>query len=139
MITPEYLARSGTEDGEQTALFCWAAQNMQRFPCLKWMYAIANGGARSPATAARLRATGVKKGVSDVCLPFPRSVWGLDKAGKPFVYHGLYIEMKRKDGVPSDIKTDQLDFLAFVKSQGYRAEVAFGWEQAVKIIEDYLS
>jgi hypothetical protein len=138
MVTPEYLAKSGTEDGEQTALFCWAAQNMARLPGLRWMFAIPNGGARSPATAARLKATGVKSGVCDVMLP----VCALECNFGPIKYCGLFIEMKRSPengGKPADVKPAQKEFMEFVRAHGYRAEVAFGWKHAVKIIEEYLS
>lgn len=128
-ITPEYLARSGTEHGEQMAVFCWASLNRERFPVLRWMFAIPNGGGRGMAQGAAFKAEGVKAGVSDICLPVP------NREGS----NGLFIEMKRADGKQGDVKKEQTDFIVFVRSQGYRAEVAFGWQQAVKIIEEYLT
>lgn len=136
-ITPEYLAKSGTEHGEQTALFCWAAINREKYPQLRWMFAIPNGGGRSMAQASQLKAEGVKGGVSDVMLPVPSLIVGSRK--DYLKYNGLFIEMKRADGVPSDVKPEQREFMAFARLQGYRAEVAFGWLQAVKIIEEYLA
>jgi hypothetical protein len=132
-ITPEYLARSGTEHGEQSALFCWAALNRARFPDLRWMYAIPNGGDRKVSVAASLKAEGVKSGVADVCLPVPVHSNGY------VAECGLYIEMKRADGVPSDVSKAQLDFGAFVTLKGFHWYVAFGWVQAVNIIESYLA
>lgn len=126
-ITPESLAKSGTEHGEQMALFCWAQINRELYPVLKWMFAIPNGGGRSAAQGAMLKAEGVKGGVSDVCLPVQRRG-----------YAGLYIEMKKAKGVPSDVKPEQKEFMGFVKEQGYFADVAFGWTQAVQILEWYL-
>ena len=35
MITPEQLAKSGTEHGHQAALFCWIALNIDRYPELE--------------------------------------------------------------------------------------------------------
>jgi hypothetical protein len=115
-LTPDAIAKSGTEHGEQAALFFWAAKNRTDHPCLRWLYAIPNGGGRSPV-----------KGVSDVCLPVPRRS-----------FNGLYIEMKRKDGTIKDVKPEQAEFLEFVQSQGYYGCVCFGWEQASKTLEWYL-
>lgn len=127
-LTPAEIAKSGTEHGEQAALFFWAAMNRSLYPCLKWLYAIPNGGGRSPVEGSRLKAEGVKKGVSDVCLPVPSHG-----------YNGLYIEMKRKDGTIKDVKPEQSEFLEFVLSQGYYGCVCFGWEQASKTVEWYLN
>lgn len=150
-ITPEYLARSGSEDGEQSALFCYAADmihgravehikqagKFDRFVPLpadrRWalLYAIPNGGKREPATAARLKATGVKRGFPDVGLPIP-------KLG----FHGAFIEMKKAPehgGKLKDVDTDQETWHQILIGQGYYVVVAFGWRQAVELITEYLS
>lgn len=127
-MSPEKLAESGTEHGEQAALFFWAAMHRKQWPVLEWMYAIPNGGGRSAVEGSRFKAEGVKKGVSDVCLP-------VAKRG----YHGLYIEMKRANGKPTDVKDEQGKFLEFVQLQGYYGCVCFGWEQASKTLEWYLN
>jgi len=131
-ITPEYLARSGTEHGEQAAVFCWAAQNRTEFPELRWLHAIPNGGGRSMAQGAALKAEGVKGGVADVCLPVVRP----GRGNTQFV--GLYIEMKKRDGVPSNVSAEQLDFGAFVLAQSYAWVPCFGWQQATRLIQSYL-
>lgn len=127
-ISPEYLARSGTEHGEQAALFCWAASERVQYPQLRWMFAIPNGGGRSMQQGAALKAEGVKGGVADVCLPVVIQY-------SP----GLYIEMKRRTGVPSDVSKDQIDFAAFVVRQGYCWIPCFGWEQARAAVVTYLN
>lgn len=76
-----------TEHAEQKALITWANLQAGKHPELHLLYAIPNGGARSQATAGKLKAEGVKSGVPDLCLPAPRGN-----------YHGLYIEMKRAQG-----------------------------------------
>jgi hypothetical protein len=131
-ISPEYLARSGTEHGEQMAVFCWAAQNQSRYPMLKWMFAVPNGGERSMAGAAALKAEGVKKGVADIFVPYP--VWSMDQ----IAYCGLFIEMKRAHGVPSDFKQEQIDFAVEVRMRDYIWRPCFGWLQAVTLLECYL-
>lgn len=130
-ITPEILARSGTEDSEQAALFCWAGDQIAsgRFPALRLMHAIANGGKRDIRTAVRLKATGVKAGVSDIFLPVARH-------GR----HGLYIEMKKsKLNGGGKVSTEQAEWGAAVMAEGYGFCVCYGWQEAASVLELYLS
>lgn len=160
-MNPEQLAKSGSEHAEQTALFAWsnqaalrgfrAADEMlsysQQAPyfsmaetvlALKWLHAIPNAGARgNKIAAAQLKAEGVKAGVADIFLPVPREAYSLN-TGLRHQQHGLYIELKRKNGVPSDVSPDQKLFANFVTSQGYEWRVAYGWRQAADIIKAYL-
>lgn len=116
------------EEQEQAALFRFAAIQARSDPRWSLLNASQNGlAASSKAAAARAKACGMKKGFPDVSLPVPASG-----------YHGLYVEMKRKDGVPSDVKPEQREWLARLNAQGYRAEVAYGWAHAVEVITDYL-
>lgn len=139
MITPEALAASGTEDGHQSALFCWAQQNTNIYPQLRWMFAIPNGGYRDKITAGKLRATGVKSGVPDICLPILSKIWNKElNNGR---YYGLYIELKRPNSVgkrQGKTFSEQDNWRDFLISQGYRVEVCYGWEQARDVIINYL-
>jgi len=166
-MTPEQLAKSGTEHAEQTALFCWAAMAanhgfitadiMESYtanafrantpvPELKWLHAIPNAGARGNKVAAsQLKAEGVKAGVADILLPVrirrgqeAETAWFIHRKGF-YDFCGLYIEMKRKDGKPSDVTKEQTDFMVFVESQGYAWQVAFGWRMAADIIKRYMA
>lgn len=114
-----------TEEEEQAWLFSWAQVNMFRFPELELMHHIPNGGKRSKSEAARFKRTGVKAGVSDIFLPVARGG-----------YHGLYIELKALDG---KLSAEQERFITAVKEQGYFAVVAYGGEEAARMIERYLS
>ncbi len=90
-----------------------------------YLFAIPNGGARSPITASILRAEGVKAGVHDLMLPLLRQGFA-----------GLWIEMKAPTkGVATK---EQKDWQARMQRAGYRAEFCFGWEQAANVIADYL-
>mgnify|MGYP000303687885 CR=1 FL=1 len=114
------------ETGEQQAVFQWAKYHLGKYPDLEWMYAIPNGGYRHKATAARLKAEGVKSGVPDICLPIPRGI-----------YPGLYIEMKRpKKGRLSE---NQKRWRAVLCRNGYRVERCDGWQQAVAVLLNYLN
>lgn len=123
-IQPADIARSGTELANQQALFCWAALNYNKYPQLKFMYHVPNGGQRSKITGAQLKAAGVRAGVPDIHLPL--------KCGQ---YSGLFIELKVKAGKASD---SQENWLAYLNGAGYYATVCVGWEQAVACLEWYL-
>lgn len=132
-ITPDQLAASGSESGEQAALFCWAALHTTReeYPELRWLFAVPNGGLRNKVVATQLRAEGVKKGVPDIWLPINRGPW-----------HGLIIELKRpktegkRKGQPSQ---EQRDWINHLRSQGYGAMVCVGWHEARQAICNYLN
>src|SRR5262245_32523350 len=89
LITPEEYAATGSEHAEQVALFMWAWDHRDEFPELQSMFAIPNGSERAKPVAARLKAEGVKAGVSDVFLPLPI----VHNSG---MYAGLWIEMKKR-------------------------------------------
>jgi hypothetical protein len=124
-MKPDDYAKAGTEHAHQTALFIWASQNTDKYPVLKWMYAIPNGGERNVAVAGRLKAEGVKSGVSDICLPTGRHG-----------YHGLYIEMKKPKGKESD---NQKEFGAFLNNETYYYICCDNWEKARDVLVWYLT
>ncbi len=126
-ITPEMLAKVGSESAHQKALFCWMAlpEQKARFPELDLAFHIPNGGERNPKVAAQLKAEGVKSGVLDIFLPVARGWW-----------HGLFIEMKIKGNKPSD---NQLMFATGVSKQGYQIALCYSWLEAVAALETYLS
>jgi len=113
-----------SEDLEQQWVFQWAAYMTGVLPGIELLYAVPNGGWRSPATAARLKATGTKRGVPDMCLPVARGP-----------YHGLYIELKKVRG--GRVSVDQQKWLVELRRQGYQALVCHGHDEAVKAIQDY--
>jgi len=109
---------------EAVALVSWARMSEARFPELRNLYHIPNGGSRHPAVAGKLKAEGVRKGVSDYHLPVP--VPG---------YIGLWIELKAPGGRATP---EQREWIAGMRALGHRAEVAVGWLEAVEIIKNYL-
>jgi hypothetical protein len=132
-MKPSDLAKSGTESGHQRAVFAWAALNVARFPELKWLHHIPNGGSRGDDAKSRairgnaLKAEGVRTGVSDISLPVKRGE-----------YSGLYIEMKKPGKIKGE-SAEQKEFGAFVKSQGFGYQVCDNWESAAAVIEAYLN
>lgn len=119
------MSYSGSNESiEQICLFRWAAYSSGAMPELKLLYHVPNGGKRDIATAKKLKAEGVKAGVPDICLPVAR--------GK---YHGLYIELK----VGKNKTTENQDmWLEALNKNGYYTNVCYGWEEASKVITDYL-
>lgn len=149
---PQQKSSGRSEDGEQIELFrrvhlCiafgykvaidprasqvrgWAAANAA--PCghrgelLRFLFAIPNGGARDIRTASLLKATGVKRGVSDMFLPVPMH-------GK----HGLWLELKREDGGVES--KEQKQWGADMRQLGYGYCLCHGADEAWQILTQYL-
>lgn len=127
---PSKIAAQGSEEAEQTALFCWAAMNFEHCPELRLMFAIPNGGKRDPVTAAKLKAQGVRAGVPDVLLPVPRP-------GPGHWYAGLFIELKKlKGGNLRD--ANQIAWASGLIAQGYAHHLVRGGANAAGIIMAYM-
>ena len=78
------------------------------------------------ATAARLKAEGVKSGVPDLHLAAMRGGYG-----------GLYVEMKKADH-SNDESPAQQAMRARLEAAGYRVCVCYGAVEAIEAIERYL-
>jgi len=109
----------------QKNLFEWANLSAGRFPELRLLFHVANGGRRDIIEAYHLKQQGVKAGVPDLCLPVPRGG-----------YAGLFIELKAAGG---RLRDSQRQWIADLNRQNYKAVVAYGFDEARTAIEDYLS
>jgi hypothetical protein len=116
-----------SEDLQQAALISWSESKeaMIKYPMLKWLFAVPNGGKRSGSTAATMQRTGLKKGVLDLLLLYPSHH-----------YHGLAIELKYGRNKPSK---EQQDFIWHHEPLGYRCVVCWSWLDAKREIINYLS
>lgn len=104
-----------------------------KYPVLKLLHAIPNGGLRNKTVAAKMKAEGVKSGVPDLCLPVPVYRWDDDYGCFRVRYHGLYCEMKAEGGRTTK---SQKRWLRWLESQGYYVTVCYGWEEArIKILQ----
>jgi hypothetical protein len=120
MLTPETLAKSGSEHAHQVALFQWIA--LQSDPRLKLAFAIPNGGHRDKVTAARMKAEGAKAGVWDIFLPvFTGSC-------------GLFIEMK----VGNNKLTPKQEEFRDALCHAYAFKVCYSWEDAARAMQEYV-
>ncbi len=135
------------EEHEQIALLAWAANvmvdigNGERIRLGDVMYAIPNGtylGGSDKARQfqmARLKRAGLKPGVFDLLITLPRGEW-----------HALWCEMKKpRDefsgpaAVRSAVSEEQRAFGTLQQRLGYRTVVCYGYDEARRAIEHYVS
>lgn len=114
-----------SEDVIQAQVVTWAKRQVKVYPELARLFHIPNGGQRNVVVAAKLQGQGVKPGVPDLCLPVPR-----------FGCPGLWIEMKTQDG---RVSAPQKDWIAFLRSAGYRVEVCRSFDEARDVLLSYLN
>jgi hypothetical protein len=123
------------EHDEQVALFRLAAY--RKYPTgspttvRDFIFAVGNagtaGGRRALLAGVRRKAEGVTAGVPDVeCFV----------AVHP--HTGLHIEMKRKDGKPSDVTDAQEKMMVRLTKCGRKCVVAYGCDDAWKELTSYL-
>jgi hypothetical protein len=89
---------------------------------------ICNEGIRTPKQAMGLRAIGMRPGIPDYLLPLANGT-----------YHSLWIEMKRRDKVKTKKEPRQEYWLAKLHMLGHYSTYAYGWEDAARIVEQYIS
>lgn len=95
------------------------------------LFAIPNGLVRNGYQAASNVRGGLVPGMPDLMLAVPRKPYG-----------GLFIELKRPSywGVtPGILSTVQKDIIKQLNDAGYLAIACWGWIEAQKAIEEYLS
>jgi hypothetical protein len=139
-----------SEHTHQVQVILWANLMAKRkYPMLRWIYAVPNGGNRHIVTARKLKAEGVKSGVPDLCLPYPkRGRVPMDASGEdcfdtiygdPFYFCcGLYIEMKTRTPM-GKISKDQEEWIDYLKGVGYKVVACWSADEAIQAIEDYLN
>ena len=112
------LAYTPSEDNEQEAIVQYCL--LRNIPIVH----IPNEGKRTAAYAAKLKRMGLQPGFPDIFIPLARKG-----------YHGLFIELKVGNNKPS---REQKDWLARLSSEGYATAVAWGFDEAKKIIDKYV-
>lgn len=129
------IAIKVTEHQEQSIVIDWWAH-----VCTQWgipafaLFAVPNanalyGQARNRfALMQKMKDEGMRAGIPDLVLAVVTPV-----------APGLYVEMKRRDGTPSDVSPEQTAVVSYLRRQGYHVVVAFGADEAMKAIGGYLS
>ncbi len=114
------------EYSEQVGLFDWAALMSAHYPELELMFAVPNGGHRDVRVAVKLKRSGTKAGVLDVCLPVAHRG-----------YCSLWIELKADDHTKHPTP-EQVEWLQCLNEQGNLALVCYGQNPAIDLIEWYI-
>lgn len=105
----------------QCAVVAWIA-----FAYPRALFTISPSGMKLPiSVAAKLKRMGYLAGTPDLLI--------FEARGK---YHGLFVELKTLKG---KLTIPQQEFLACLNRRGYLAVVAYGYNNAVKVIDDYFS
>ncbi len=122
------MVKKITEQSEQILFVHWVKIQYPQYSELLTHFA--NGGYRLARSAALFKAMGVVAGYPDLGFFVPRGT-----------YHGLFIEFKRPIVVGKSkprIDENQARVIQKLINQGYAAVVAYGFEQAKKIFQNYI-
>lgn len=120
-----------TEHKHQAAVMDWWEKSHPKYyACL---FSIPNGTVLAGNASQRarqmnkLKAEGLKPGVSDLFLMIPRGG-----------YHGLFIEMKDVGKTKCSVSIPQWEHIHEARAQGYRAEWCAGVDQAIELLTEYM-
>lgn len=139
---PDKVARRKNkhlESAEQIALFnrlrrcCDPVTKaaLPQFPGADLIFALTNENAEGDAVRKIRYLMGVTPGLPDIGVFAPRDFRGS-------AAHGLFIEMKREDGVASDVRPAQRAVQGALAAAGYDVRVCYGARRAWAVIADYL-
>lgn len=116
-----------------TLVVDWARLNIPRHRELEWLHSNGNGASYGPDPrfAAiqnhRRKQEGMVPGICDLFLPCARRG-----------FHGYFLELKAP-GKMNEVRDGQREFMAFVESEGYLANVFDDYDDVVNSLEWYLS
>ena len=114
-----------SERAEQKTLVAWADQTAAAgFEPMGYLHASLNGERLTPGQAVQARASGLKRGVPDLFLPYP--------VGS---FHGLFVELKTRKGT---VSVDQARWHGWLAARGYAVAVCRSWVEARDTILRYL-
>lgn len=119
--------RGGPEELEQTLFFdyCRTMATVKASPAYQLAFHIGNERKASIQRRMAMKRAGVRKGVPDICVPVANTK-----------YNCLFIEMKVK---PNKVSPEQAQFLKQLNEVGCYAAVAWSGDQAIEILEKYIS
>jgi hypothetical protein len=125
-IPPKKKRRDNEESRSQQALIQWWSRAHAGFGVPEEaLFAVGNGGARSPVTGAIMKREGVRRGTSDLILLCMRKGFG-----------ALCIEMKAERGTLSQ---EQRVFLINAFKRGYCTATCYSTQDAIAAITEYLN
>lgn len=109
-------------------------ESMLQEACVSWfrlqyknilIWHTGNGGKRNLREAVKLKRMGVLAGVPDLFIPHAAKFC-----------HGLFIELKSKNGV---LGLNQKEIIKILKESGYRVEICKSINQFQFVVKDYLN
>lgn len=150
----ERKPRQDREHAEAVALMQRVKLHEARWPALRWLFAVPNGGWRGkprklrsgrtlpPTAATKAKSEGVRRGVPDYlwpvhCVPsrIPDARIVANAVRPPAQYWvGLALELKAKGG---RVEPEQREWLLHLESQGWLCVVAYGADEAWAAIREY--
>ena len=116
-----------TESEIQSEFIRWTnlPETQRKYPGIDLIYAHQSGmWAKNIYVAYKNKREGMKRGIPDLYLPFPK---------KPF--NGLYIEFKRD--YKSRCTKEQIFWLQRLTKNGYKCAVVWSVQMAIDVIDDY--
>lgn len=116
--------RQAPEEQLHRAVFEWIFLHQQRHPILYHFMHVPNGGARSKGEAGKMKAMGVRRGVSDILCPFGNNGWA-----------GFACELKAPKQKPTP---EQRDFLKIANDKGYLTGVCDSMEGFLERVHVFL-
>ncbi|MDR5867283.1 VRR-NUC domain-containing protein [Halomonas koreensis] len=120
------------EGQEQAVLIRWLLGEKMRGTAVGELYDatyhVPNGGYRLGKEAGRMKAQGVKAGVSDLVIRQARGGW-----------HGLYLEFKAAPPRDAALADSQHEWLDDSEYEGYCPALARGFEEAQAVLREYAS
>ena len=117
-----------------------------QYPDVLWWHT-PNEGKRTNFERYKAVLLGMKKGVPDITIAEPKFI--KKNNGLAFVYAGLYIELKVEREKVSAVRKNktiqksrasdsQKDFLEILNKKRYKAVICYNFNEAKKIIDEYL-
>ena len=114
--------RNSPESDTQARFFAWLIKNYPELRCL--CFAVPNGGARHVLEAMNLKKAGLTPGIPDVYCAISKGE-----------FHGLFLEFKAGRNKLTDAQKMMFDRFS---GAGYKCEVCYSFEDAVKIFVNYV-
>lgn len=117
--------RQTPEEDLHRACMDWATLQEARYPALRWLVHVPNGGKRSKAEAGKLKGMGVKSGYPDLVINRTSGMW-----------RGLATELKSETG---RVSPDQADWLEMFLEEGYLVVVCRSLDEFIEAALLYLN
>jgi hypothetical protein len=122
----KYRGDCPLEDTDLVNFVAWFDYNYPHLKCL--LIHVPNESKMPVQGRVKLRDKGLRKGVPDLMFLHPRAD-----------YHGLMIEMKRKDKSKCKVSKEQSMYADELTSEGYYHAFTYGLDQVKKCMKDYLA